>query len=238
MNILIGLAVLQGTSIAWNMPLEFISVILLPIVGNAAEHASAIMFDMKDKLDISLGVAIGSSTQISMFGISFSVVVGWMMGLRMDLDYFQLFETATLFITVLVVAFMLQEGTSNYFKGLMLILCYLIFAASFFVHEDSSQGDDNQPKTYSKELLIQEIDHQKLWFILMYIFQIFNRYIFPTSCLCLSVNDLTGLLYIISKLTPSCDQSAFYDSDDEHFSRNALHSLLPSIWTCLGLEMK
>ncbi|XP_023905737.2 vacuolar cation/proton exchanger 5 [Quercus suber] len=137
---------IQGTSIAWNLPLAFISVILLPIVGNAAEHASAIMFDMKDKLDISLGVAIGSSTQISMFGILFSVVVGWMMGQRMDLD-FRLFETATLFITVLVVAFMLQEGTSNYFKGLMLILCYLIVAASFFVHEDPSQGDDNQPKT-------------------------------------------------------------------------------------------
>ncbi|XP_050246165.1 vacuolar cation/proton exchanger 3-like [Quercus robur] len=137
---------IEGTSIAWNLPLAFISVILLPIVGNAAEHASAIMFAMKDKLDISLGVAIGSSTQISMFGIPFSVVVGWMMGQRMDLD-FRLFETATLFITVLVVAFMLQEGTSNYFKGLMLILCYLIVAASFFVHEDPSQGDDNQPKT-------------------------------------------------------------------------------------------
>ena len=50
MNILIGLVVLQGTSIAWNLPLAFISVILLPIVGNAAEHASAIMFAMKDKL--------------------------------------------------------------------------------------------------------------------------------------------------------------------------------------------
>ena len=42
--------VLQGASIAWNVPLAFISVILLPIVGNAAEHASAIMFAMKDKL--------------------------------------------------------------------------------------------------------------------------------------------------------------------------------------------
>ncbi|KAF5728500.1 vacuolar cation/proton exchanger 5-like isoform X4 [Tripterygium wilfordii] len=126
---------LEGASVAWNMPISFISVILLPIVGNAAEHASAIMFAMKDKLDLSLGVAIGSSTQISMFGIPFCVVVGWIMGRPMDLN-FQLFETATLFITVIVVAFFLQEGTSNYFKGLMLILCYLIVGASFFVHED------------------------------------------------------------------------------------------------------
>ncbi|XP_021826810.1 vacuolar cation/proton exchanger 3-like [Prunus avium] len=137
---------IEGASVAWNLPVAFISVILLPIVGNAAEHASAIMFAMKDKLDISLGVAIGSSTQISMFGIPFCVVVGWIMGRPMDLN-FQLFETATLFITVLVVAFMLQDGTSNYFKGLMLILCYLIVAASFFVHVDPSPADETQSKT-------------------------------------------------------------------------------------------
>ncbi|XP_040990614.1 vacuolar cation/proton exchanger 5-like isoform X2 [Juglans microcarpa x Juglans regia] len=138
---------IEGASIAWNISISFISVIVLPIVGNAAEHASAIMFAMKDKLDISLGVAIGSSTQISMFGIPFCVVIGWIMGQPMDLN-FQLFETATLFITVLVVAFMLQEGTSNYFKGLMLILCYLIVAASFFVHVDPSSVDaDKELKT-------------------------------------------------------------------------------------------
>ncbi|GMY30772.1 vacuolar cation/proton exchanger 3-like isoform X3 [Fagus crenata] len=129
---------IEGASIAWNVPLAFISVILLPIVGNAAEHASAIMFAMKDKLDISVGVAVGSSTQISMFGIPFSVVVGWILGQPMDLN-FKLFETATLFITVLVVAFMLQDGNSNYFKGLMLILSYLIVAASFFVHVDPTE---------------------------------------------------------------------------------------------------
>ncbi|KAK3025118.1 hypothetical protein RJ639_043900, partial [Escallonia herrerae] len=130
---------IQGASDSSHIPVAFISVILLPIVGNAAEHASAIMFAMKDKLDITLGVAIGSSTQIAMFVIPFCVVVGWAMGQRMDLN-FQLFETATLFIAVLVVAFMLQEGTSNYFKGLMLTLCYLIVAASFFVHVDKSTG--------------------------------------------------------------------------------------------------
>ncbi|RRT50593.1 hypothetical protein B296_00015357 [Ensete ventricosum] len=117
----------QGASVAWNIPVAFISVILLPIVGNAAEHASAIIFAMKDKLDISLGVAIGSSTQISMFGVSlipFCVVVGWIMGQPMDLN-FQLFETATLFITVLVVAFMLQVRRS-------VILKVLIHAYHFF----------------------------------------------------------------------------------------------------------
>lgn len=134
---------IEGASVALNMPVAFISVILLPIVGNAAEHAGAIIFAMKDKLDLSLGVAIGSSTQIAMFGIPFCVVIGWILGYPVDLN-FQLFETATLFMTVIVVAFMLQEGTSNYFKGLMLLLCYLIVAASFFVHKDP-QSVENHP---------------------------------------------------------------------------------------------
>ncbi|KAL5581654.1 hypothetical protein UlMin_014096 [Ulmus minor] len=133
---------IEGASVKMNIPVAFISVILLPIVGNAAEHAGAVMFAMKDKLDISLGVAIGSSTQIAMFGIPFCVVVGWVEDCPMDLN-FQLFETATLFITVLVVAFMVQEGTSNYFKGLMLILCYIIVAASFFVHVDPTSIADH-----------------------------------------------------------------------------------------------
>ncbi|XP_019248428.1 PREDICTED: vacuolar cation/proton exchanger 3-like, partial [Nicotiana attenuata] len=136
---------IEGASIAMNIPVAFISVILLPIVGNAAEHAGAVMFAVKDKLDISLGVAIGSSTQIAMFGIPFSVVVGWIIGCPMNLD-FQMFETATLLMTVLVVAFMLQDGNSNYFKGLMLLLCYLIVAASFFVHIDPESIQDKPRK--------------------------------------------------------------------------------------------
>ncbi|KAF3445151.1 hypothetical protein FNV43_RR14844 [Rhamnella rubrinervis] len=136
---------IEGASVKLNVPVAFISVILLPIVGNAAEHAGAVMFAMKDKIDISLGVAIGSSTQISMFGVPFCVVVGWMIGCPMDLN-FQLFETASLFMTVLVVAFMVQEGTSNYFKGLMLILCYVIVAASYFVHVDPKSVEDKPSK--------------------------------------------------------------------------------------------
>ncbi|XP_078429935.1 vacuolar cation/proton exchanger 3-like [Wolffia australiana] len=127
---------IEGAAEEWNMPVAFISTILLPVVGNASEHASAIMFAMKGKLDLTLGIAIGSSTQISMFGIPFAVLVGWMLGHPMDLN-FQLFETAVLFITVVVVAILLQEGNSNYCKGMLLVLCYMIVAASFFVHVDA-----------------------------------------------------------------------------------------------------
>ncbi|XVF76952.1 hypothetical protein PTKIN_Ptkin14bG0001400 [Pterospermum kingtungense] len=126
---------IEGASLAWGVPVAFISVILLPIGGNTAAVTTSVMFAMKNKLDVSLGVAIGSSTQISMFIIPFLVVIGWIFERPVDLN-FQLFETATLFMTVLFVAFMLQEGTSNYFKGLMLLFCYLIVSASYFVHKD------------------------------------------------------------------------------------------------------
>ncbi|KAF8677040.1 hypothetical protein HU200_046498 [Digitaria exilis] len=126
---------IEGASKHCKTSLAFMSFVLLLIVGNAAEHASAVMFAMKDKLYISLGVAVGSSTQISMFVVGYSIVTGWMMGQPMDLN-FHLFEIANLLITVLVVAFLLQDGTSNCFKGLMLILCYLTVAASFYVYAD------------------------------------------------------------------------------------------------------
>ncbi|KAK8705884.1 hypothetical protein V6N13_049470 [Hibiscus sabdariffa] len=106
---------IEGASLAWGVPVAFISVILLPIGGNTAAVTTSVMFAMKDKLDVSLGVAIGSSTQISMFIIPFCVVTGWIFGRPVDLN-FQLFETATLFMTVLFVAFIMQEGTSSYFK--------------------------------------------------------------------------------------------------------------------------
>ncbi|XP_063948373.1 vacuolar cation/proton exchanger 5-like isoform X2 [Daucus carota subsp. sativus] len=126
---------IEGASVALNMPVAFISVILLPIVGNATEHAGAIRFAMEDKLDLSLEMAIGSSTQIAMFGIPFCVVFGWICGYPVDLN-FQPFETATVFMTLIAVAFMLQEGNSNHYKGQMLLLCYLILAATFYVHRD------------------------------------------------------------------------------------------------------
>ncbi|KAE8704283.1 Vacuolar cation/proton exchanger 5 [Hibiscus syriacus] len=128
---------IEGTSLSWGVPVAFITVILLPIGGNTAAVTTSVMFALKDKLDVSLGVAIGSSTQISMFIIPFCVVTGWIFGFPVDLN-FQPFETATLFMTVLFVAFITQEGTSNYFKGLMLLFCYFLVAASYFVHEDPS----------------------------------------------------------------------------------------------------
>ncbi|KAG4923656.1 hypothetical protein AAZX31_18G062200 [Glycine max] len=130
-------ATIEAASDSWGISVSFISIILLPIVGNAAEHAGSIIFAFKNKLDISLGVAMGSATQISMFVVPFSVVVAWIMGIEMDLD-FNLLETGCLAFTIIVTAFTLQDGTSHYLKGVVLFLCYIIIAACFFVHKTST----------------------------------------------------------------------------------------------------
>lgn len=131
---------IEAASDSWGISVSFISVILLPIVGNAAEHAGAIIFAFKNKLDISLGVALGSATQISMFVVPLCVVVSWIIGVRMDLD-FSLLETSSLALAIIVTAFTLQDGTSHYIKGLVLLLCYIVIGACFFV----SKSPQNQP---------------------------------------------------------------------------------------------
>ncbi|XP_022756625.1 vacuolar cation/proton exchanger 3-like [Durio zibethinus] len=134
---------IEAASESWGISISFISIILIPIVGNAAEHAGSIIFAFKNKLDISLGVALGSATQISMFAVPLCVVVGWIMRIQMDLD-FSLLETACLALTIIVVAFTLQDGTSHYMKGVVLCLCYVAIAACFFVHKIPAPLDQTQ----------------------------------------------------------------------------------------------
>uniref|UniRef100_A0A7N0TG13 Vacuolar cation/proton exchanger n=1 Tax=Kalanchoe fedtschenkoi TaxID=63787 RepID=A0A7N0TG13_KALFE len=132
---------IEAASDSWGVSMSFIGVILLPIVGNAAEHAGAIIFAFKNKLDISLGVALGSATQISMFVVPLCVLAGWIMGIPMDLDL-NLLETASLAFSIIVTALTLQDGQSHYLKGLVLLICYLAISAGFFVHKipTSDQG--------------------------------------------------------------------------------------------------
>ncbi|KAL3753645.1 hypothetical protein ACJRO7_000960 [Eucalyptus globulus] len=123
---------IESASASWGLSVSFLSIILLPIVGNAAEHAGAIIFAFKNKLDITLGVALGSATQIAMFVVPLCVVVAWTMGIRMDLN-FNLLETCSLALSIIVTAFTLQDGTSHYMKGFVLLLCYVVIGACFFV---------------------------------------------------------------------------------------------------------
>ncbi|KAK2641114.1 hypothetical protein Ddye_022877 [Dipteronia dyeriana] len=125
---------IEAASDSWGISVSFISIILLPIVGNAAEHAGSVLFALKNKLDISLGIALGSATQISMFVVPSCVIIAWIMNISMDLD-FNLLETGSLAFSIIITAFTLQDGTSHYMKGVVLCLCYIVIAACFFVHK-------------------------------------------------------------------------------------------------------
>ncbi|XP_020575556.1 vacuolar cation/proton exchanger 1a-like [Phalaenopsis equestris] len=123
---------IEDASESWRPSMRFISIVLLSTVGNAAEHAGAVTFAVKNKLDISLGVSLGSATQISMFVVPSSVIVSWMMGVPTNLD-FKILETASLVFSIVITGFALQDGTSHYLQGLAFLLAYIIIGACFFV---------------------------------------------------------------------------------------------------------
>ncbi|KAI9719369.1 MAG: hypothetical protein M1812_003440 [Candelaria pacifica] len=116
----------------------FIGLIVLPIVGNAAEHVSAVTVASKNKMDLALGIAVGSSIQIALFVTPIIVLLGWCMNKDMSL-YFNLFETVSLFVSAFIVNFLVLDGRSNYLEGALLIAAYIIIALAAFFFPDSSQ---------------------------------------------------------------------------------------------------
>jgi len=129
----------------------FIGLIILPIVGNAAEHVTAVTVATKNKMDLAIGVAVGSSIQIALFVTPVVVLLGWILDKPMSL-YFTLFETISLFVTAFVINFLILDGKSNYLEGTLLIAAYVIIAvASFFYPDSASQselgGSDNHNST-------------------------------------------------------------------------------------------
>ncbi|KAJ5301556.1 hypothetical protein N7508_006419 [Penicillium antarcticum] len=119
-----------------NVSEAFIGLIILPIVGNAAEHVTAVSVATKNKMDLSIGVSVGSSIQIAIFVTPLVVILGWCMDKDMSL-YFTLFETICLFVTTFVVNFLVLDGRSNYLEGVLLVAAYIIIALSAFFYPDS-----------------------------------------------------------------------------------------------------
>jgi Ca2+:H+ antiporter len=118
----------------------FVGLILIPIVGNAAEHVTAVVVAYKGKMDLAINVAIGSSMQIALFVTPFLVLLGWITGIPMTL-HFQGFETVVFFLSVLVVNYLIQDGKSNYLEGAMCLGTYTIIALAFYVYPDDAKGD-------------------------------------------------------------------------------------------------
>ena len=115
----------------WHLPELFIGVILLPFFGNAAEHFTAVLVAGKDKMDLSIAIAIGSSVQIALFVAPLMILFSWFLGVGLTLE-FGLLETAATFISVLVANSIMSDGKSNWLEGVMLLACYIILALAFF----------------------------------------------------------------------------------------------------------
>ncbi|WOO85549.1 Vacuolar calcium ion transporter [Vanrija pseudolonga] len=112
---------------------EWVGLILLPIVGNAAEHFTAVSVAVKDKLDLSISVAVGSSIQIALFVIPVIQLLAWTLGKPLTL-LFDPFESLVLFFSVIIVNQTLADGRSNWMEGVVLMFFYVLLAVAFWFY--------------------------------------------------------------------------------------------------------
>jgi len=111
----------------------FIGVILLPLFGNAAEHFTAVVVAGKNRMDLSIGIAVGSSVQIAAFVAPLVILVAWIVGVELSFE-FGLLETAACLLAVLIANSISRDGQSNWMEGAMLLSTYIIIALSFLFY--------------------------------------------------------------------------------------------------------
>lgn len=109
----------------------FVGAIIVGIVGNAAEHSSAILLARKGKIDLSIGIAAGSGTQIALFVVPILVFAGIALGQPFTLE-FTIYELVTLFLDAIILNLIAHDGKSNWFEGVMLTAVYIIIALGFY----------------------------------------------------------------------------------------------------------
>ena len=109
----------------------FVGAIIVGIVGNAAEHSSAIMLARKGKIDLSIGIAAGSGTQIALFVVPTLVFAGIALGQPFTL-VFTILELVVLFLAAIILNLIVHDGKTNWFEGVMLTAVYIIIAIAFF----------------------------------------------------------------------------------------------------------
>jgi Ca2+:H+ antiporter len=111
----------------------FTGVIVLPIIGNAAEHATAVTVAMKNKMELAVSVAVGSSMQIALFVAPILVLAGWVLGEPMDLS-FDALELVAVAVAVLITNSISSDGRSNWLEGILLLATYAILGLAFYFH--------------------------------------------------------------------------------------------------------
>lgn len=109
----------------------FVGIILIPIIGNAAEHSTAILMALKDKMDVGLEIALGSSLQIILFVAPVLIFIS-LLFTPMSIIFNQ-FEIIALIASVVIINNVSNDGESNYLEGLQLLAVYFIIAAAFFI---------------------------------------------------------------------------------------------------------
>ena len=130
-EILVGAA--EGTGKSLGMSSTFIGIVLLAIVGGAAESSSAIAMARKNKMDLTVGIALGSSIQAALFIAPVLVLCSYLIAPQpLDLS-FKRSEVGSLFLGVLLGTIVCGDGQSNWFKGIQLITVYAVIALMFFV---------------------------------------------------------------------------------------------------------
>lgn len=117
----------------------FVGVIVVAIIGNAAEHSSAILMAMRNKMDLSLGIALGSSLQIALFVAPILIFASYLFGRPMNLE-FTIPEIVAVFASILIVQQICSDGESNWVEGLQLLSVYAILAILFFFLPDVHHG--------------------------------------------------------------------------------------------------
>jgi len=129
-EILVGAA--EGTGKSLGMSETFIGIIFLAIVGGAAESGSAIAMAHRNKLDLSIGIALGSCVQIALFVAPVLVLASYVVAPRPFLLAFSRIEIASMFLAVLIGTIVAGDGRSHWFKGVQLITLYLVIAMMFY----------------------------------------------------------------------------------------------------------
>jgi Ca2+:H+ antiporter len=121
----------EETSKQFGFGEVFVGAIIIGIVGNAAEHSSAIILARKGKMDLSIGIAAGSGTQIALFVVPLLVIFGIILNQPFTLE-FTIYELVTLFLAAIILNLIAHDGRSNWFEGVMLTAVYIIIAMGFY----------------------------------------------------------------------------------------------------------
>jgi Ca2+:H+ antiporter len=128
-EILVG--AVEATSVALGMNHVFVGVIVVAIVGNAAEHSTAVLMAMKNQMDLAVGIAIGSALQIAMLVAPVLVFASYLRPHPMDL-LFTTLEVLAVILAVLIARMVAEDGESNWLEGVMLLMIYTILGMAFF----------------------------------------------------------------------------------------------------------